>query len=132
MSHVDVIIHQWPWELVNLQCSSIITTFQKKCDMVSIACANRHAKAELEVAAVASYQIQDAAEADAYIAAKTTFNTELQEMVAAHKAEDTPGANNIYNWDYNSEMDQCGCYSEFGKNDDGEVNHGECKYSSCL
>ncbi|KIM42190.1 hypothetical protein M413DRAFT_26992 [Hebeloma cylindrosporum] len=30
---------------------------------------------------------------------------------------------------YNSDDDQCGCYSSYGKDDDGEVVHYDCEYS---
>lgn len=131
MSRVDAIIHQQLAEPINLQCGSIITTFQKKCDMVSSARANRRAEVESEAAAVASYnQLQDSDIAEA------TFNAELQEMIAAHEAEDNPDwtYDSDYDGGYNSDMDQCGCHSAFGKDDDGEVVHAglKCKYRGCF
>lgn len=131
MSRVDAIIHQRT-EPIDLQCASVLTTFQKNLVMVTCArekkvdtCPGENSRIEagLEATAGATYD-QSHDEAD-------TQTASLEKTIS------TPEAEQCTDWscdwdctDYNSDDDQCGCYSSFGKDDDGEVRHYglNCEY----
>jgi len=114
ISCVDAIIHrdQQRAEPINLQCASVLTTFQTKCNVVTCAREKRRIEADLEAATVATYdQSQDTTRHEAEDVTEWTYDSD-------------------YDAGYNSDAHQCGCHSAFGKNDDGEVIHAglNCKY----
>lgn len=156
MARVDAVVQQRQGDPVNLKRGSIATMFRQKYDAVSTARAKRRAEADLEAADVATYdqsfdaapdpaaceQRQEMAEADAYIAGEEALADELNQMFkenqAAEEAEEATISSwccvyyldNDYDGGYNSDSDQCGCHSAFGKDDDGEVLHNglNCQY----
>jgi hypothetical protein len=124
MPHIKAIILKEP---INLLCAHVLTTFQKKLDLVVYTLEKVRLEAELEAA-----QAQTELEA-------AQAQTELEAAQAPNQGEvdDVEFEDHGYqagsDWDcngYNSYDDQCGCHSAFGKDDDGEVRHYglDCPY----
>ena len=89
----------------DIQCDDFTNTLEKTQEIIgstASACAQRRAEADLD-AATAANENQDGAE-------------------TGNGYWDRDWENNCIDA-YNSNDDQCGCYGEFGKDNDGEVRH---------
>jgi hypothetical protein len=129
-AHVDAIIHQGT-ELINLQFASVLITFQKNCDLAT--------SARIEAEAGKYNKSRDQAELETYQAGFEELNstrkvedrdTESREGTCDWETDRTTDWDYDVDGEYNSADDECGCYSAFGMDDDGEVRHYgmKCQY----
>lgn len=157
IAHVKGIIHQAP-EPINLQFANVLITFQKKCDLVAAAHENiteadsgiynqNRDQAELE-----RYQAEfeelmsernlkvegQATKSGVHENITTEADSTMEDRATEATSQGDWETDGTTDWDYdidgeyNSEDDQCGCYSAFGMDDDGEVRHFgmTCQYQT--
>jgi len=112
IAHIDTIVNQRLVEPINLQPANILATFETKCNIVTGVRENRRIESGID-AAMASLE--------------ETISTQDKEDYHTDWTDDSDFVDT-----YNSDDDQCGCYSAFGMNDDGEVRHygSNCQYGS--
>lgn len=139
MSRVDSMVHQQAGP-INLERAKVLATFEQNFNIVT--CARENVR-EKPISEMISAQVPVAEDLtgwdldlDVHWQDPAELDDDLTDLDIQDPAELDDHTHFINDWNYdqlyNSDDDQCGCHSAFGKDDDGKVLHYglDCEYGS--